>query len=312
MKLVSIIAALPIYTQISVLYPLLGSLNASAINMAGREVAQDLRDLHAAESRKMTNVISIDRYNEMLNELRERAVNIDHFVEIGTADVTMDGATKDVFDGEEQVEHVDEDGNRTTIPSAITHKEKVDRLSSLLTMRAPLLAFFNAAQASLPRGDTMPDFSFEESLARQLAREWTTEQRAADETDKAMIESGAVTAEELEAADKKRFDDDQAFKKEFKFLLLDKLNDKEPSTADEEAGNTAFTDLGWDFGSRLVKRILPKLEEAKRNQITRRTYDADAPTNIILIGLAINEMKKYVGESDAEKKLKALQQALTA
>lgn len=312
MKLVSIVAALPAYTQMSVLYPLLGSLNASAINMAGREVAQDLKDLHAAESRKMQNVISIDRYNEMLNELRERAINIDHFVEVGTASVTLDGATKDVFDGEEHIEHVDEDGNRTTIPSALTHKEKIDRLSAILTFRAPLLAIFNAAQATLPRGDSMPDFSFEESLARQLAREWSAEQRTADETDKAMIESGAVTAEELEAVDKKRFDDDQAFKKEFKFLLLDKLNDKEPTTSDEEEGNTAFNDLGWDFGSRLCKRILPKLMDAKTQQIGRRTYDADAPTNIMLIGLAINEIKKYVGESEADKKLKALQAALAA
>lgn len=296
MKLISIVAALPTYTQISVLYPMLGSLNASAINLAGREVAQDLRALSAAEqTKRMTNVISIDRYNEMLNELRERTVSHDNFVEAGTADVELGEATKD---------EMDEHGQYV--------KAKIDRLSLLLQMRAPLLAMFNAAQATLPKGDTMPDFSFAESLARQLAREYSVEERAADETDKALIESGVVTPEEIAAADKLRFDKDQDFKKEFKFLLLDKIDEKEPLQADEEDGNVAFNALGWEFGSRLCKRILPKLQEAKAQQITRRSYDPDAPTNIMLIGLAINEIKKFVGESDADKKLKALQEALAA
>jgi hypothetical protein len=59
-----------------------------------------------------------------------------------------------------------------------------------------------------------------------------------------------------------------------------------------------------------VKRLIPKLEEAKRNQLSRRTYDPDAPTNITLIGLALNEMRKYVGPSAADENLKKLQALL--
>jgi hypothetical protein len=295
MKFVSIINCLPTYTQVSVLYQILGTLNASALNMAAREVANDLHNLQAAEKQGIRSAISIDRYNELLNELRQREMDTANFVDAGTGEIATGEFTKDELDREGE-----------------PVKVNIDRLSALMTLRAPLLATFNAAQAKLPRGDNMPDFSFEESLARQLAREWSTENRAAAETDKALVETGAVTAEELEAADKKRFEDDQDFKKEFKFLMLDKLNDKEPMASDEDDGNAAFDALGWDFGSRMCKRILPKLLEAKAQQITRRSYDADAPTNIILIGLAINEFKKFVGESDAEKKLAELQAKLAA
>lgn len=315
MKLNAIISSLPLYTQVSVLYPMLGSLNASAINAASREVATDLRNLAEADREAVgksnkVDAISIDRYNELLNELRQKSLNDEHFIEVGLADTTVGEHTKDVTDGFEQVDHINEDGAHVGLESAITHKEKIDRLSTLLEMRAPLLSMFNAAQAKLPQSDNAPDFSFEETLARQLARVWENETRTAQAVDDELVKSGAVTPEELEAVDKKRFEEDQKFKAEFKFLVLDKLRDKEVTYADDTAADKAFAALGWDFGSRMLKRVLPKLLQAKTAQIGRRSFDPDAPTNILIIGLAINEIKKYLGESEAESKLAQLQAAL--
>lgn len=314
--IVNIIAALPVYTQMSVLYQVLGSLNSSALNTAAREVAADIRNLNAAERNKELarrgNIISIDKYNEMLNELREHELNGEHFVDTGTGEITLEGPTKDVFDEEKGVDHINEEGQHEQVLSVTSHKEKVDRLSLLLDLRAPLLAIFNTAQATLPKGDVMPDFSFQESLARQLAREWSAEQAANAEIDKGLVESGAVTLDELLASDKEAFETDQAFKKETRFLILDKLNDKEPLQADDDAGNAAFEALGWEFGARMLNRMLPKLMDAKRQQLQRRAFDPDAPSNILIIGLAIAEFKRYIGDSQADKKLKAMQEALAA
>lgn len=283
MKFATIIDSLPLYTQVSTLYTVLGALNASAINSASREVAADLKQLEAANRAagkdSKTNVISIDKYNELMNEMRQHSVNEAMSVEQGFED-------------------------------------KADQprfLDIILTLRSPLLAMFNAAQAKLPnRGGEPASFTFEESLARQLAREYSVEQRAQESIDEELVKSGVVTAEELAEADKKRFDDDQAFKQEFKFLILDKLNDNEPLHVDLEDADAAFDALGEDYQHRLLHRVLPKLLEAKTQQIGRRSFDPDAPTNILLLGLAINEIKKFLGESDAEAKLAKLQAALAA
>lgn len=310
-KIATIIESLPTFTQISLLYPVLGSLNSSAINSASREVARELKNMESAARAAGANVIAIDKYNELLNELRQNELDAEHAVNVGLSEVNLGEHTKDVTDGFESVEHIGDEGP-TTIKSAITHKEKIDRISTLLELRAPLLAIFNTAIAKLPNSESGADFSFEESLARQLAREFSLEQRAADETDKALISTGAVTAEELAATDKAAFDADQNFKKEFKFLILDKLRDKEPFDATIDDADAAFEKLGFEFQERLLRRILPKLEEAKRQQIGRRGFDPDASTNIILIGLAINEFKKVVGPSEADEKLAKLQAALAS
>lgn len=306
-KFVSNIAALPTYTQLSVLYPILGSLNSSAINIAAREVQKDLATMAAADKQLGSGpTISIDKYNELINELRQHQLDAEWSVDNGIREVAMTGPLKDEFVETELIEHQGEDGTEQ-LESAITKKVEVDRLSLVLQVRSPLVAMFNAAQANLPQGDTMPDFSIEETFARQLAREYAATQATATEIDNELVKGGYVTIEELAAEDKKRFEEDQNFKKEFKFLLIDKVKEKEPLHVEEREGDEAFLGLGHEYGERMCKRILPKLEEAKRQQIMRRTYDSDASSNIILISTVIKNIKSYVGESEAEAKLRKLQ-----
>lgn len=310
LNLVSILSVLPTYTKLSVLYPVLGSLNAAAINTAGRTIADNLDTMRRIER---TSPFSIDKYNEYLNELRSRDMEAEARHEQGfDREESPNDLSKSEYVGEHDIEHDGEDG-KESIRVIDSKKARLDRLDQLLILRAPLIAMFQEAVDELPQRDgESPDFSFEESLARQLAREFSLEQRAQDETDKALIESGAVTAEELAANDKQQFQADQDFKNEFKHLIIDELNSKAPLHASVEDADAAFNDLGYEFGERMVKRILPKLEEAKRNQLTRRQYDPDATVNITLIGLSINEMKKFAGPSDAEERLKKLQQVLAA
>ena len=313
MNIIAIIDSLPLYTQVSVLYTILGSLNTSAINAASRAVLQELRVLQQSNR---ASIISIDKYNELKNELRQKELDQEWAYSNGADNPESRGIDKtEIADETSTIEsihrHADGTVERETIESYMRIPTKGDLLDSLLALRAPLLTMFNAAQAKLPNRQGEPaDFSLEESLARQLAMEYTTQQRTEDEIDRALIASGAVTAEELEAADKKRFEDDQHFKNEFKFLILDKLRDKEPLYADPDTANAAFEALGWEYTARLIKRILPKLIEAKQQQIGRRSFDPDASTNVLILGLAINEFKKFVGDSEADNKLAKLKASL--
>lgn len=276
MKFTSIIDSLPTFTQVSVLYTVLGSLNTSAINSAQRKVAKEIRDLERAGHTR--NVISIDKYNELMNDFKAK---------------------------EQATAHVEEVGFETPA-------EK-DYLGLTLTLRAPLLAMFNAAQAKLPNREGAPaDFSFEESLARSIAREFSVQEAADKQLEEELIASGAITREELELADKTKFENDKAFKQEFKFLILDKLHEAEPFEASIEDGDEAFMELGEEYQRRLILRILPKLHEAKMQNLSRRSYDPDASTNVLLIGLAQNEMKKFIGDSESDAKLKKMQALMAA
>lgn len=294
MKLISIIDSMPTFTQVSILYTLLGSLNSSAINSAARQVTNDLNTLDNATTASR-NGFSIDKYNELLNELRSKQLS----------DQSRHDQGYDTFEGEELESSNDRDDD--------DEKVKLNYLQLVLTMRAPLMAMFHAAQAKLPNRDgTPPDFSFEESLARQLAREYSVQAAADEATDQALIDSGACTVEELEEADRARFDKDQDFKDEFKHLILDKLRDAEPYTVSLEQADEAFSKMGEETQHRMVRRLLPKLMEGKRNNITRRSFDPDASTNILLLGYAITEFKNFLGDSEADAKLKKLMELQAA
>jgi hypothetical protein len=324
MKLVSIVRSLPDFTQNSVLWTLLGSLNASAINAAAREVATDIKTVLQAKDSTATS-ISIDVYNEMLNELRQGQLNEDN----------RDANGFDTVDEEDAKKH--------------------DFLDLVLTIRSPLLAMFHEVNANLPaRKDkdtgkyvAAPDFSFEESLARQLAMEYSAQAAVDEAEEKALIDSGAVTAEELKAVDKEQWEADRNFRKEFKFLIIDKCNSRVPEfttvgdigsvvssveqdedgkfhavrdevfqaggetiIVDDALGDVAFSLLPEAYQHRLIGKLIPKLESAKRQQILRRSYDKDATTNIMIVGLALNEMRKFIGPSSSDKKLAAMQAVL--
>lgn len=276
MKLATIISNLPLFTQVSVLYPVLGSLNASAINGATRLVADDLRNLETATR---TTDTSIDKYNELIAELRGQELSN---------------------------EHAEANGFEPT-------SRKPKQIDAVLTFRAPLLALFNTAQSRMPNRDGEPaDFSFAESLARQLAREYNVRELAMESTIQSGIDAGAFTAEQVQASDLARFVKEQDFKKEFKHLILDKLYEREDFEASIDDADDAFNELGEEYQHRMLKRILPKLNDALMSNLGRRSFDEDAGTNALIIGLAIKELKAVLGDSEADSKLAAMQAAIAA
>lgn len=276
MKFATIVSNLPLFTQVSVLYPVLGSLNASAINGATRLVADDVRHLENA-SRATKN--SIDKYNELVAELRGEELSDEH--------ARANGFT----------------------PSS----EKPKQLDTILKVRTPLLSIFNTAQSKMPNRDGDPaDFSFTETLARQLAREYNVQDLALTAQMQACIDAGAVTAEEIKTSDLARFAKEQDFKKEFKHLILDKLHEREDFEASIEEADIAFNELGEEYQHRMLKRMLPKLNDALMQNLGRRSFDEDSGTNVMIIGLAIKEIKGILGDSEADVKLKAMQEALAA
>lgn len=327
MKLITMIRNLPDFTKNSVLWTLLGSLNASALNAAARETKAQLALMTAAQAKAgKVAPISIDVYNEMVNELRQHQMSSQAMHEHGFE-------TPD-----EEVE------------------KKINFLDCVLAFRAPLLAMFHEVNSALPtRRDPItgkempaPDFSFEESLARQLAMEFTTNAAIDAAEEKALLDAGVVTEAELAEADKEAFEADQNFRREFKFLILDMCNSRQPEfttvgstfvtkhaverpdggfdvvedegfqdggelvLSDDDMADAAFNALPEAYQHRLANKIIPKLESAKKQQIGRRSYDPDATSNIMLIGLALNELRKFVGPSDADKRLAAMKQALAA
>lgn len=276
MKLATIISNLPLFTQVSVLYPVLGSLNASAINGATRLVADDLRNLETATR---TTKTSIDKYNELIAELRGQELSDEH-------------AEANGFE-----------------PSS----KKPKQIDAILTLRTPLLAMFNTAQSRMPNRDGEPaDFSFTESLARQLAREYNVRELAMESTIQSGIDAGVFTAEQVQASDLARFVKEQDFKKEFKHLILDKLYERESFEASIDDADAAFNELGEEYQHRMLKRILPKLNDALMSNLGRRSFDEDASTNALIIGLAIKELKTVLGDSEADTKLAAMQSTVAA
>jgi hypothetical protein len=283
LKLVHIIGSLPPYTQVAVMYPLLGSLNASIINAATRIVAENVRVLDAAEhAATLTNgapPISIDKYNEFKNELRSG--------------------------------QLDEDWQKENSPDADT--PRIDNgllIERMLTIRKPLLAMFNATQAKLPNPNGEPaDFSIEESLARQMAREFDTERALRAEMDAELIKAGVTSAEEIAEVERERFEKQQDFTKEFRFLIRDEINNREPVHVDDDEANDAFNELDEEMQRRLLARIIPKLLQSKRQNLGRRTYDPDASTNVLIIGMAIDACKEVIGETDADDRLAKMREA---
>lgn len=276
MKLATIINNLPLFTQVSVLYPVLGSLNASAINGATRLVAEDVRHMENA-TRATKN--SIDRYNELIAELRGQELSDEH-------------AEANGFE-------------------AMSKKPK--QLDAILTLRAPLLTMFNTAQSRMPNHNGEPaDFSFAESLARQLAREYDVKELALQATIQGGLDVGAFTEVQVRISDLARFTKEQDFKKEFKHLILDKLHERETFEASIDEADEAFNALGEEYQHRMLKRILPKLNDALMSNLGRRSFDEDAGTNAMIIGLAIKEIKTMLGDSEADNKLAAMQEALAA
>lgn len=279
MKIVSLINCLPRYSQMAVLYPLLGSLNSSLINAATRIVAQDANNLDkaaaAATSGATAVPISIDKYNEYLNELA--------------------------------VQKFDKDWADQNAPEPPVQVDQLALIEQIHTVRKPLLAMFNAAQASLPNRNGEPaDFSIEESLARQLARDYDSQARALEAEEEALIASGVTTREEMNEVDKERFETQQNFISEFKFMIRDIINDAEPASVDDNEADEAFVEMNEEMQHRLIRRILPKLQQSKRQNLGRRTFDEEATNNVYIIGKVIEEFKAYVGESESDTKVKAI------
>lgn len=287
-NIIQAIDVLPTFAQISVLYTVLGSLNSSAIGTAMQQVKQDWDRYERAKATPGVNS-TIDVYSEVENQRREDEAGADHMESQGM------------------------------------EAQKRNRLSLIATVRAPLLAMFNAAQSKVPNKNGDPaDFSYEESLKRQSERTFDPTQSVTglDADYLELMRLGVVKATEIERADKIKFQDRQyEFREEMHNLILDKLNEAEPYELDatswkdgenaddsnySDFANDAFNELDEKFKHRLVDRMIPKLLDAKINNISRRNFDRDSAINVQLIAFSLKDCEDYVGVSEAEAKLAAV------